>query len=254
MGGANHQAWESAVGTLPRVKTPDGGVAYDDGEILVIVTGLRRPSSNSKTGDLVQTWIIARNVAPTEAQRTGLDRLVCGDCPQRPALGGACYVTVAQAPLSVWRAYHAGRYPVLRAEHLRRAVARGAGLRIGSYGDPAAVPVAMWRALASYFRHVVGYTHQWRTNHELRSLTMASVDSAQEGAEARALGWRTFRVRKQGEPLVRGEIACPASEEAGYGRTCTTCGACDGAREGDRRASVAIIEHGARVRRLPVLG
>lgn len=232
---------------------PDGGIAYDDGEIFVVVTGLRRPSSNAKTGDLVQTWILVRAVAPVEAQRTGEDALVCGSCPQRPALGGSCYVTTAHAPLSVWRAYHAGRYPVLKPEHLQRARARGAALRIGSYGDPAAVPAKMWAALSAHFRRTVGYTHQWQSAPELRSLCMASVDSPEEREEARAQGWRTFRVRRQGEPLLAHEVVCPASAEAGFSRTCGTCGACDGARSEDRRASVAIVEHGARVRRLKVI-
>jgi hypothetical protein len=72
---------------------------------------------------------------------------------------------------------------------------------------------------------------------------MASVDTVPERDVARALGWRTFRVRSAAQPLGAREIVCPASPEGGDRRQCVTCRACDGAdRPG--KASVAIVVHG----------
>jgi hypothetical protein len=125
----------------------------------------------------------------------------------------------------------------------------GRAVRIGAYGDPAAIPAAHWRALIARADGHTGYTHQWRQSfaQKLRALVMASADSASDRDVARALGWRTFRVRSADETLGAREIVCPASDEGGKTRQCITCQACDGAdRPG--KASVAIIVHGRMAR------
>jgi len=203
--------------------------------IVVIATD---GTQNRKTGDMIQTWILAEDEAPHEAQRTGADEAVCGSCPMRPSKGGGCYVATFQAPLSVWRAYHRGVY------HDRSPAAVGAGrlVRIGSYGDPAAVPPRIWRALSSRAAGRTGYTHQWRRfRSALRPLVMASCNSRADAAEAQSKGWRTFRVAPKGraEPMP-GEIVCPASVSD---RQCSDCLACNGAESGSRRASIVIEHH-----------
>lgn len=56
-----------------------------------------------------------------------------------------------------------------------------------------------------------------------------------------------FRVRSDAQPLARGEIVCPASDEGGKRRQCIQCRACYGAdRPG--KASVAIVVHGRAAR------
>jgi hypothetical protein len=51
-----------------------------------------------------------------------------------------------------------------------------AALRIGSYGDPAAVPTWVWKDLASDVKVMTGYTHQWkRFDQALKLLMMASA-------------------------------------------------------------------------------
>jgi hypothetical protein len=72
---------------------------------------------------------------------------------------------------------------------------------------------------------------------------MASVDSLDEYTEAQAMGWRTFRVRRQDDAVTDDEKPCPASEEAGHRTTCRDCGLCCG-RERDAK-SVVIIAHGS---------
>jgi hypothetical protein len=115
-------------------------------------------------------------------------------------------------------------------------------VRIGTYGDPAAVPIAVWRAYTARAAHWTGYTHQWRKALELRPLCMASVDNAAERSEAMALGWRTFRVRVHNEALLEQEFVCPASAEAGKKLTCQQCNRCGGAD--GKRGTPAIFVHG----------
>jgi hypothetical protein len=117
-------------------------------------------------------------------------------------------------------------------------------VRLGAYGDPAAVPSRVWDKILSVAGGWTGYTHQWRgCDPRLMRYVMASCETAEDVATARRAGYRTFRVLLPGEPLLHGEFACPASAEAGKRRTCETCGACDGAKQGSN-ASPAIIVHG----------
>ena len=223
-----------------------GPSALDGAPIVVIAT---LQSRNRKTGRMVQTWIMREDIEPHTAQKTGEDVSVCGGCPQRPSLGGACYVATAQAPLSVWRTYHAGKYPYLSdADDISELAGTiGARVRAGSYGDPAAVPLHVWER----FGVRTGYTHQWRSFPGLRGLIMASVDSVGEASEASEAGWRYFRVRPAGASLIPGEIDCPSER----GVKCIDCGLCSGARLGAK--NISIEEHGFRIksskRSLPVL-
>ena len=205
-------------------------------------------SWNEKTGpDSAQTYILPDgDERPTLAIRTGADAAVCGDCKHRPLNAGTCYVVVRQGATKVWDAYRRGLYPDFSgyvdvvSECLRTRV-----VRLGSYGDPAAVPAHVWRDLTRSAAGAIGYTHQWRAPHaqELCDLCMASVDSPAEMAEARLMGWRTFRVRVPGAPVLAGEAVCPASAEAGHKLTCSTCGHCNGTQSG-RRGNVVIALHG----------
>jgi hypothetical protein len=121
----------------------------------------------------------------------------------------------------------------------------GRALRLGAYGDPAAVPYLLWIEIltALRVRSWVGYTHAWaRCDARFRSLVMASVDSPEERETACGLGWRTFRVRGRNDPILAGEFVCPAANEAGKRLTCIECNACSGGDAG--KASPVIIAHG----------
>jgi len=227
----------------------EGPSALDGSPIVVIATGLDKASRNEKTGDMVQTWIMRADVEPHEAVKTGDDASICGECPHRPALGGSCYVKTFHAPLSVFRAYRRGAYAKATLEEAREAMA-GRVVRLGSYGDPAAVPVAVWEAFTAKAKGWTGYTHQWRTAPDaFKPLCMASADSEAEGVEARAAGWRTFRVRTADEAVLpKVEFVCPASAEAGMKTDCATCRACMGTAS-KARVSPVIIAHGATARR-----
>lgn len=204
-----------------------------DGSPIVVVAILRK-SKNAKTGDMLPVYILADGVDPLEALRTGADRAVCGSCPLK---GEACYVNVAQAPLAIYRALQAGKYVRLnRKSHAKYF--KGRFVRMGAYGDPAAAPLAIWQWLAKNSEGHTGYTHQWKTCDEgFKALLMASCETEAQRLDAVAAGWRTFRVRREGAPLMEGEFVCPASAEAGKRLTCS------GAK-GGASASPAIVVHG----------
>lgn len=224
-----------------------GPSLLDARPVVVVVTGLAGASANTKTGGMVQTWILRDGIHPVDAVRTGADASVCGQCPLRPALAAKnaarCYVNHGFGPASIHRALARGAYPtVTPAEAGEMIRATGRPVRLGAYGDPGAVPAGIWDALTAGNAYT-GYTHQWRRSPALRGLCMASVGSAAEAAEAESLGWRTFRVRAASEALRPGEIVCPASAEGGHRVQCADCRLCAGASRVGAR-SVAIIDHG----------
>lgn len=240
---------------------PNGAVIYDgpsmlDGQpIVAIATGLNAKSANSKTGGMLQVWILSAEASPMEAARTGLDAAVCGGCPHRGRViedpktgdlrndGRTCYVTLFQGPRSVYAAWQRGAYLNATDDATRYATGSGRIVRLGAYGDPAAVPAHVWESLLEGAAGWTGYTHQWRSAGHLQRWCMASVDSEQEHIEAVARGWRTFRVRTAAQALTASERVCPASEEAGKLTTCEACQACSG-YAGRGRSSIAIIVHG----------
>lgn len=206
-------------------------------------------STNAKTGDMVQTYILRDGVEPHHAIKTGDDASVCGDCKHRPINGGACYVRVFQGPLSVYRSLQRGNYPDDDG-YMAQTAATGRMVRLGTYGDPMAVPAEVWERLTRNAAGRTGYTHQWRNEgvdaeqrRRIAALCMASVDDMAEQAIAHASGLRYFRIRTAGEPLAPREFVCPASDEGGKRKDCATCGACDGS-ERTGKASPVIVVHG----------
>jgi hypothetical protein len=219
----------------------NGFVLHEDRDRVIIATGFETPSDNRKTGDMIQIWILVKAVSPTEAIRTGLDRLICGNCVHRGheengrfGVGRSCYVNPGQAPQGIWKAWKAGRYSPLRSLECFA----GRKVRFGAYGDPTHLPLSLALAIAGVASGHTGYTHQWRkpSLQPWRSLLMASVDSVAELVIARSLGWSTFRVGSEASP---GESLC-ASER--IGTPCMDCLICAGARGG--LESVHIPPHG----------
>jgi hypothetical protein len=215
----------------------DGPSAIDGGPVLGILT---HDSSNAKTGRMSQLWILRPDMSPTEASRTGADVSLCGGCPHRgrysstPDGGRAltpgtrsCYVTLFQGPRSVWSAWAAGSYRAAESLADIRAAGRGRRVRLGAYGDPAALPLQVVRALVADADGWTGYTHQWRkaANSDWRQYLQASVDSLRELEQATARGWGTFYVAPEGAPLPDGVTECANSRT---GVQCIDCLECDG--------------------------
>jgi hypothetical protein len=228
----------------------EGPSRIDGKPIVVIMIG---SSKNSKTGNMVQTYILRSDISPVKAVGSGEDASICGDCPHRgiasegKVKGRSCYVTVFQGPFAVWNAYKRGKYAAYNADKAKSIVS-GKMLRLGTYGDPAACPMPIWRKLTRWAKGSTGYTHQWKSprNNAYRLVCMASVDHPSEISLAKALGYRYFRVRSKTSPVLEGEIQCPASQEQGKRKTCEECGACWGANHsGSQPHSVTIIGHGS---------
>lgn len=218
-----------------------GPSLLDGKPIVAIANGWASTRPNRKTGPAIQTYVFRSDVSPMEAASSGEDSSVCGDCPLRPITSGVCYVEIGKGVRWTWEEYERGHYGDWNPEFLLRIM--GWLVRIGTYGDPAAVPFEIWRDIASHAGNHTGYTHQWRTcDQRFRSICMASVDSEREGQQALAMGWRTFRLRRPDESLASGEIVCPSSAEGLYRRQCSECRACRGAGHG--QSSVAIVVHG----------
>lgn len=222
------------------------GPSRIDGSPIVAIATFK--TDNVKTGDMVQVWILADSgEKPTDAIKSDGDASVCGSCVHRGIGGGkgrSCYVNAGQGPNALYRSYLNHQYVDSTESSIQKRF-RGRDVRIGAYGDPAAVPVDVWRRILRYSNGHTGYTHLWRSaeNQEYRDILMASCDSVADRETAKSLGWRTFRIRLHDGDVIPGEVICPASPEGQYRRTCDECQACNGSpRPG--KSDIVIIGHG----------
>lgn len=229
----------------------EGKSAIDGAPIMLVATGLKNSSVNEKTGALVQTWILRSDITPQEAVDSGADESICGACPHRGEIVNgknvkrSCYVTIFQAPRNIYQTAKRGVYARIKGDKAR-ALLSGRNVRLGAYGDPAAVPFHVWNRILADSARGTGYTHQWKKcDTRFARYCMASADDQQEAQEAQAMGYRTFRVGTKAESIVQGiEFLCPASKEAGQKTNCAACLACGGTSS-KNRASVFIPAHGA---------
>jgi hypothetical protein len=226
-----------------------GPSAIDQADIVCLLVGLQSPSVNLKTGGMLQTYILRADAPPIEARKAGTDRSICGDCPMR---GAGCYVNLGHGPHSVWHAWKRGRYPKVSGQRALELIS-GRALRIGTYGDPAAIPGcgSFWRDFAAAANRHTAYTHRWRdVGESLQGVCVASVDNAAELKHAWREGWSTFRVAPIGDrSRLPGEAYCPAAAESGKRVTCEACPIpCDGSVNGIRGR--VIQAHGASARRI----
>ena len=219
----------------------NGPSLLDGKPIVVIATYSNR---NKKTGHVVQTYILRSDINPLEASKTGEDFSICGDCPMRGevttdpkrkiAKKRKCYVNLGQGVLIVFKAFLRGVY----SEGDPRTMGRGRVVRVGTYGDPAAVPSEVWDELLAEADTWTAYTHQkpWRPD-----IAMQSADSHSEAKAHWKAGRRTFRVIVDlGDIDKTNEALCPASKEAGRRVQCTACKLCKGS---SNAKSIAIVQH-----------
>jgi hypothetical protein len=228
----------------------EGASLLDGKPVVLLATKGTRSKANSKTGSLIQTYILRSDTDPVSATKTGEDLSICGECPHRKAKAGSCYVRVEQGPLNVYKAFKRGVYPRITLEQAREQCS-GELVRLGAYGDPAAIPLEVWETLLKDAKGFTGYSHQWKTTEQgLARYCMASCDNVGEAIEAQAKGWRSFTVvskdayaTRHGLPVVPHSFLCPASEEGGKKLTCAECLACGG-NSSPNKASVYIPVHG----------
>ena len=228
------------------------GPSLIDGAPIVAIAQVK--SGNRKTGDMVQTWILRSDIDPITASRTGADSSICGDCPHKGtpnnnskgwATDRTCYVNLLFAPNGVYKAYKRGIYSTMKGHDNIRAIGLLRGVRLGSYGDPMAVPSYVWESLCSGAEYVTAYTHQQNT---MPDLVMTSADNHAQAESAWSNGQRTFRVIASLDAIDKAnEVLCPASKEAGERVQCAQCKLCGG--NSKQAKSVAIVAHGASKRK-----
>lgn len=225
------------------------GPSEIDGEPIVGIATLK--SSNKKTGNMLQTWILRKDVDPWTAVNDGKDKSICGGCKLRGIIengknkGRSCYVQVPQAPANIYKTYTAGKYPNYNTSLHNNAI-RGRVLRMGAYGDPVAIPFTNWTPLVRLCNGHTGYTHQWRAGKfwRWRRYLMASTHTVEENNLAHSKGWRTFRTSTDGKREIN-EIVCPASEEMNFRTTCEQCKICCGNTRNFKKRGVVINIHGS---------
>jgi len=224
------------------------GPSVLDGSPIMLVLSFN--SRNEATGPMTQSWILRSDISPLEAVYSGEDVSICGDCIHRGngnGKGRTCYVNLVFGPNQIYKSYVDGTITPID-DREASAYMRGRALRMGSYGDPAAVPIEVWERLLSFSTGHTGYTHQWRKDvaKPFKSLLMASCETLAERDEAMAMGWRTFRVKSSLDIIQSGEIVCPKSkpiEDSGH-RQCFNCLACSGASHAGK-VTVVIDAHGS---------
>jgi len=230
------------------------GPSKIDGSPIVAIAIVK--SSNTKTGNMVQTYILCDNgLDPMLNNKLGHDFSICGNCkfrgeavtidaPGKHAKGRKCYVKLFQGVLNTWKHLQKGGYPVATGHAEIAALGMGRMVRIGTYGDGAAVPRYIWDSLLSEAVGHTAYSHQSDLDgvEVDPNLYMVSADTKAEAVRAWDNGKRTFRVIDKVSEMVKGlEILCPASKEAGRRATCDTCKLCAGAST--KAKSIAIVMH-----------
>ena len=205
---------------------------------------------NTKTGKVLQTYIIRSDISPLDASKTGADFSICGDCKfrgtptddpnRKQAVKRDCYVNLGQGPTIVYKSFLRGTYPMADNRGDRMTLGAGRVVRLGTYGDPAAIPSWVWDQLLTSCATHLAYTHQSGFRPDI---AMQSADTKAQAVAHWNNGRRTFRVITDLGDIVKGkEILCPASKEAGRRVQCNACKLCGGNSTKSPK-SIAIVQH-----------
>ena len=217
-------------------KSPAGVVLYDgpsilDGQPIIIIATFK--SQNAKTGDMIQTWIMRKDIHPLDAIHAGADSSVCGSCPHRGIVEDgrnskrSCYVAIEKAPSNIWKSYHKGNYVPYDSSTVKYF--QGRKIRWGAYGDPSLIPESVVSFLSLMCEGHTGYTHLWRDPRFAwaKAYFQASCDSLRDYMDASTTGWGTFRVvpKEPANDVRWAGVHCPADQRKGdvFCLSCTMC-------------------------------
>lgn len=226
-------------------KNVKGFVVYDgksvlNGEPIVAIVTLN--TANEKTGNMAQLWILRSDMSPVEAVQQKADDAICGRCPHRHNQGGACYVQPFQAPYAVYKAFKNGVYGAMSEES--KDYFFGRFVRLGAYGDPAAIPANILIDFVKHFKGYTGYTHQARHpnfDNNIATICMISCETEKEAQQQQKQGRKTFRIKTEKMVKMENEITCLSDAN---GLTCLECGLCNA-----QSVNVVIDIHGTRKKR-----
>ena len=226
----------------------DQGLSHFNGKPYVAILDLAR-STNAKTGDMAQVWILCRDTQPFEATKNGDDETICGNCQFRRQENGTrlCYVNAAWRARQVWDSYKACEYEEdMRREHIPLIQHRK--IRWGAYGDPAIINPQVFWGIHEHCAGHTGYTQAWREKwaQPYKGVFMASCKTEREHFEAvndpEFGGWKTFNVHALGDEPYAG-VPCPHDRT---GIECRDCGLCDGDTQ-----HISQVAHGSSKRKFP---
>lgn len=206
-----------------------------------VLLAFTQGSSNVKTGDMSQIFILHPDDAPHIISKRGEDDRVCGSCNLRHSLGGACYVTLFQGPRAVFQGWvNTGK----REDSLEDVVEliKGRRVRFGAYGDPVHIPAEIAIRIMQEAHSWTAYTHAWRNPAASfwKGKAMASCDVASHLRTAEKKGWSGFLATAS---ILEGVDVCDNEEN---GTSCEDCMKCDGSK-----GSVQLAPHGTRLRKHP---
>lgn len=250
-------AWNLSEELVTEAKVNcNGYIIYHGKNYVCVATGLVNPSQNDKTGAMVQVFIIRSDVHPVEAIKTGKDATICFNCPHR---GTSCYVNVGQSVGQVYNTYKKGNYPFICKDpqnmqgyddidyYLKNGIwdiFSNSFVRFGAYGDPVRIPYPIVEKIASVSKGFTGYTHQWDNPafQAYKKYFMASADTLDDYKNAKAKGWRTFRVTADWRQKDPDEIVCLNSRD---GTQCINCLACGGTSSSEQK-DIYVKVHGTK--------
>lgn len=208
------------------------------GDDIVVIATFN--SSNIKTANMIQIWIMVRKVSPVIAHSTGCDIAVCGNCPHRE--NGTCYVALFQGPRAVWQAYADGKYARFNGNF---SVFSGRKVRFGAYGDPSLISPDIVFGIMESCAGWTGYTHQWSQGFAsvFSKVFMASTDNPVQVKIANEQGWSTFMALPQSTTKKDMPFSCSICPAALSEKVhCLGCGKCNGSQS--RLRNVVIPVHG----------
>jgi len=209
------------------------------GENFVVIATMS--TTNRKTGNMIQVWILLENIRPTEAVNSGLDAsTVCKGC--KFASKNGCYVQVGQAPFQIWKSFKSGLYRELTPANYQYAFG-GRSVRFGAYGNPSLLPISKIKAIAKISDGWTGYFHDWKDMHPSTrkaygQYLMVSTETNDSRKLAEKLKLRYFHV----SPIKPKETIECLSETKGL--TCEKCKLCSGLTK-KNKPSIWINPHGA---------
>jgi hypothetical protein len=236
--------------------TENGYIMYQgasalNGDPIISIATLH--SANDKTGDMIQLWILPSDQSPLEALKTNNNGGACGSCKLQGWFDGqkmqnrVCYVQVGQAPEAIFKAWKRGKYPIYDPKIHAKKI-KGRKIRLGAYGDPAALDPALLEHLVNETGSIghTGYSHQLfdiaKTDRpladRLAQLLMASCDDNAQHDIATSYGWRTFTVKTPDGDTPDGAIECPFYS---HNVQCENCLLCCGSAKNAR--SIYAIAH-----------
>lgn len=204
----------------------------------LVFTCLSSQSSNDKTGNVVQTYLISKDQI-TERRIFGSK---CNLCP----MVENCYVS--RDKLTVRRSLLKliiGEKTSYQFASLQEVLPylNNRVIRLGTYGDPSSIPLDDLKQIVDSSKGHLGYTHFWKViDPEYSKYLMASTESLEDSMLANVLGYRAFQVLLKDQEIHQVPDNTIECLNASHGLTCEQCRLCKGNLKGSLK-NIYIHEH-----------